>query len=265
MLKTCFRLIFLLFILTFLSQELTHAQSLPTGKDTLFSIIGSDSLYFGNKPGYLTTSLVYGFPGNFGISAGYEKPFRSKRVTIKLPKGRIKIREADYNLNFHVYYYREPGFQSALWLNPGFGIRHQKKRWFYYETIIHLGYFRTFYDGNVYVADKAGNLTEKAFFGRRYWTLGVAPTFGANMEQLNKKHRYAFFLKLNLWAMYPFGNVLVPQGMVEAGIKFHLKDSETGILRTGFYVKEKVRKPKKPKEEDKTKPKKGWKKIKSVF
>ena len=264
MLKTGFRFFFVAVCFLFCMRFHAGAQTLPAGKDTLFSIIGSDSLYFGNKPGYLTTSLVYGFPRNFAFSAGYEKPFRSKRVTIKLPKGKIKIREADYNLNLQLYFYREPNFQSALWINPGFGIRHQNKKWFYYETIIHLGYFRTFYDGSVYLADKAGNLTEKSLFGRRYWTLGVSPTFGANMEQLNKKHRYAYFVKLNLWAMYPFSNVLVPQAMAEAGIKFHLKDSETGILRTGFYVKEKIKKPKK-KEEEKVKPKKGWKKLKSVF
>lgn len=262
MLRAVLRYFLLLAIMMFCCNELSFAQATKTDKDTLFSIIGSDSLYFGNKPGYITTSLVYDYPGTFGICAGYEKPFRSKRVTIKLPKGKIKIREADYNLNFHLYFFRQPGYQSSLWLNPGYGIRHQKKKWFYYETIIHLGYLRTFYDGTVYVEDAAGNISERGLFGRGYWTLGVSPTFGANMEQLNKKHRYAYFLKLNLWAQYPFTNVLVPHAMLEAGIKFHMKDSETGILRTGFYVKEKVRKPKQKKEE---KEKSKTKKIKSVF
>jgi hypothetical protein len=230
-----------------LSEPIFAQSGGPAGKDTLFSIIGSDSLYFGNKPGYITSSLMYDFPGGMGLNLGYEKPFRSKRVTVKLPKGKTKLKEADFNLNLQISFLRYPGFQSALWLTPGFGIRHQKKGWFYYETIIHVGYFRTFYDGTVYVADNSGNLNEKSLFGRRYWTVGAAPTFGANMEQLNKKNRYAFYLKMNIWAQFPYASVLVPHAMLEAGFKYHLKDSETGILRTGYYVREKVKKQKKKK------------------
>lgn len=215
------------------------------GTDTLFSIIGLDSLYFGPRPIFLKGAVIHEYPGSFGISAGYETPFRSKKTTVKLPKGKVKIKEMDVSWMLDLNFIRQPFLMNKLWLNGGIAFKHQKQSLFYYSSIIQVGVLRTIYDGPVYTANVNRDVDKTFLGGRNYLTVGFAPQFGLNFEKRPTPKKYALFVKPQFWVIAGYNGFVQPNITTEFGIRYHIKDKETGVLRTGFYVKEKVKKKKK--------------------
>jgi hypothetical protein len=194
-----------IFILTFLSCYLCHAQNDSIGKI-------SDSKY-NLKLAYLST-LIYP-----GASIGIEFPLQ------KLNAGMVekhKKNRSVYKSRFisgNVNWYHHPDFHDNLYVTAEWVMRRTNSNGLISEFSGGPGFSRTFLGGTTYRVNESGDIAIVRLAGYKYALLTIGYGLGIDFS-VKKKIPYSAVIKMNLISMFPYNSTIYIRPVLEIGLRY---------------------------------------------
>ncbi|MBN2263896.1 MAG: hypothetical protein JW735_13330 [Prolixibacteraceae bacterium] len=112
-------------------------------------------------------------------------------------------------------------FNTNLFLNTEIGYRHTCSGGFIYETMIGIGYLRTFINGKTYTVTNNGSISEIFLAGSNSFMPSFSLGFGADVKNKNNCIK-AWYIKPVLFLQMPYNSSILPHLAIETGINFQL-------------------------------------------
>jgi hypothetical protein len=155
-----------------------------------------------------------------GIKVGIEHPlFEKDKVKETKRKIKHKKHQVISGANFGVYSHFK--YNTALFLNTEIGYRYIRQGGIIFETMIGIGYLRTFLNGKTYSVNENGDVRNVFLAGNNSFMPSISLGFGHDVSQKSNRIT-SWFIKPVVFIQMPYNSSVLPHLALEAGVNFHL-------------------------------------------
>lgn len=156
-----------------------------------------------------------------GIKVGFEHSLLEKDK-VKETKRKIKHKRHQLITGANLGAYTHFKYNTALFLNTEIGYRYIRQGGIIFETMIGIGYLRTFLNGKTYVVNKNGDVSNVFLAGSNSFMPSISFGFGHDVSQKSNRIT-SWFIKPVVFIQMPYNSSVLPHLALEAGVNLHLK------------------------------------------